>query len=65
MKDFVPEDFLTFELEEGQSVMLLEKIFHADGYKVRGSYSILGGTPDQKISTAVLDENMDVIFNHH
>lgn len=32
---------------------------------VRGSYSVLGGTPDQKISSAVLDENMDVIFNHH
>jgi len=28
MHDFVPEEFITFELNEGQSVMLLEKIHH-------------------------------------
>lgn len=28
MHDFVPEDFMSFELNEGQSVMLLEKIHH-------------------------------------
>lgn len=38
MKDFVPEDFVTFELNEGQSVMLLEKIHHTETTKVRGSY---------------------------
>jgi len=65
MHDFVPEDFTTFELNEGQSVMFLEKIHHTEEKKVRGTYYVVGGTPETQISSAVLDENMDVVFNHH
>ena len=47
MKDFVPEDFITFELNEGQSFMLLEQVHHLNENRViKGSYSVLGGTPD-------------------
>jgi len=65
MHDFVPEDFLTFEIPEGQSVMLLEKIAHIEPTRIRGAYYVVGGTKDTRISHTVLDENMDVLFNHH
>lgn len=65
MKDFVPEDFVTFEILEGQSVMLLDRIAHEEPTKVRGAYYVVGGTKDTRISHTVLDENMDVLFNHH
>jgi len=65
MHDFVPEDFLTFEIPEGQSVMLLERIAHAEPTRIRGAYYVVGGTKDTRISHTVLDENMDVLFNHH
>ena len=65
MHDFVPEDFVTFEIKEGQSVMFLERIAHATPTRVRGAYYVVGGTKDTRISHTVLDENMDVLFSHH
>jgi hypothetical protein len=65
MHDFVPEDFLTFEIPEGQSFLMLERIAHDVPTRVRGAYYVVGGTVDTRISCAVLDENMDVLFSHH
>lgn len=64
MKGFVPEDFITFEIEEGKSMLLQEKILHTTPSKVRGSYYVVGGTAETIVSAAVLDENMRVIFKH-
>lgn len=65
MKGFVPEDFITFEIEEGKSMLLQEKILHTTPSKVRGSYYVVGGTGDDTmVSVAVLNENMRVIFKH-
>ena len=65
MHDFVPEDFLTFEIPEGQSFLFLERIGHEVPTRVRGAYYVIGGTTETRISCAVLDENMDVLFSHH
>ena len=45
--------------------MLLERIAHDTPTRVRGAYYVVGGTKETKISHTVLDENMDVLFNHH
>jgi len=65
MKGFVPEDFLTIEIEEGSSVMLHERINHSTPTKVRGAYYVVGGNSEQMVSAAVLDDDMSVIFKHH
>ena len=65
MHDFVPEDFMTFEIPEGQSFLLLERISHEEPTRVRGAYYVIGGSAETRVSCAVLDENMDVLFSHH
>jgi hypothetical protein len=44
---------------------MLERIAHDVPTRVRGAYYVVGGTVDTRISCAVLDENMDVLFSHH
>jgi hypothetical protein len=39
-------------------------ILHEYPTKVRGAYYVVGGTPDTKVSAAVLDESMDILFKH-
>lgn len=64
MKGFVPNDFLTIEIEEGRSVMLHERILHSTPTRVRGAYYVVGGNDNQMVSAAVLDDKMSVIFKH-
>jgi hypothetical protein len=64
MKNFKPDDFVTVEIEEGGSFMFSEKIYHNTPTRVRGAYYVVGGTPEQMVSAAVLDESMDVLFKH-
>lgn len=54
MHDFVPEEFITFEIDEGKSIMLLDKIHHTKEslppggkrVKIRGTYYVVGGTEE-------------------